>query len=339
MCLYYHQLSESERVFLAHYHREGWSARRIGGALGRHHSTISRELKRNGFASFYHVGEAQRRRKKRRFQPLRTLHRHRRLAHYVVMLLKKGWSPQQISARLRCKFGKESAMYISHETIYATIYAQPRGELRRDLIAALRQSRNTRKPRSKGTDRRGQIPDLKPISERPVEVENRLMPGHWEGDLIKGKGNKSCVGSLVERTSRFLILVQMDNATSPVVTGGFARELKPLPEQVRRTLTYDRGSEMSQHAKLAKNLNLNVYFADPYAPWQRGTNENTNGLVRQYLPKGTDLSGFTQEQLNDIADRINGRPRKCLNWEFPKTVFRNIVQHAIQQQSTVALHP
>ena len=337
----YIQLQRNERILLAKYRSEGLSIGRIATLLSRSKSTISRELRRNGFPSFYHVGEAERRRKKRHFQPPRKLHRHRWLHRYVFARLKKGWSPQQISARLRHKLGKDSNMLVSHETIYATIYAYPRGELRRELIKALRQSRSKRRPRSGGKDRRSQIPDLKPISERPPEVEDRLMPGHWEGDLIMGARNQSCVGSLVERTSRFLILVQMDNKTSPVVTGGFERELSPLPEDLRRTLTYDRGTEMTQHLKLTNALNIDVYFADPHSPWQRGSNENTNGLVRQYLPKGTDLSHVTQEQLNEIAALINGRPRKCLDWNMPKHLFKKIAaQCTIKNQTqTVALHP
>jgi IS30 family transposase len=219
---------------------------------------------------------------------------------------------------------------VSHETIYASMYALPRGELRTDLIKALRQSHKTRRPRARGNDRREQIPDLRPISERPQEVQDRLIPGHWEGDLIKGKGNRSAIGTLVERTSRYVILVQLEDATSPVVTGGFVRELTPIPEHLRRTLTYDRGREMTNHAHLAKRLNLEVYCADPHAPWQRGSNEHINGILRRWLPKGTDLSPYSQADLNAIADRINTTPRKMLDFHTPKEVF-----HKFQRDATI----
>jgi len=206
------------------------------------------------------------------------------------------------------------------------IYAQPRGGLRTELIAALRQGRSTRRPRSGGKDRRGQIPDLRPISERPVHVESRAIPGHWEGDLIKGKGNKSSIGSLVERTSRYTILVQCPSAESAVVTGSFTTVLRDVPPELRLSLTYDRGREMALHRDLTAALNLDVYFADPYSPWQRGTNENTNGLVRQFLPKGIDLSPYSQQDLNAIADLLNNRPRRALGYKTPKEVYFETLQ-------------
>jgi IS30 family transposase len=264
--------------------------------------------------------------------------RDSRLQTYVKGRLKQGWSPQAIAGRLAAMLGKDSDYCVSHETIYASIYALPRCDLRKELIKALRQSHKTRRPRTRGKDRRGQIPDLRPISERPQEVQDRLIPGHWEGDLVKGKGNKSAVGTLVERTSRYLILVQIDDATSPVVTGGFTREMTPIPEYLRRTLTYDRGKEMARHKAITASLNLDVYFADPHAPWQRGSNEHANGILRRWLPKGCDLRPYSQADLNAIAHRINNIPRKILEFQTPKEVFTNLARNPMIL-SGVATHP
>jgi IS30 family transposase len=309
----------------------GCGVRAIGREIGRDASTVSRELRRNGLKESYSADAASKKYRTRRRGNLRILNKNKRLLSYVHgKLKKKRWSPEQISGRLRKMFGKDSENYVSHETIYASIYALPKGELRKDLIAALRQSHKTRKPRTRGKDRRGQIQDIVSIHERPQEVRDRLMPGHWEGDLIKGKGNKSSIGTVVERMSRFLIMVQLDDATSPVVTGGFEREMKPIAPSLLKSLTYDRGKEMSNHKALSLALQLDVYFADPHAPWQRGTNENTNGLIRQFLPKGSDLSPFSQAELNEIAELLNGRPRKCLGFRTPKEVFRDITKNAMQ---------
>ncbi len=334
----YAQLSDVERTRIMVLKEQGSTIRDISRIVLRAPSTISRELRRNGHKNSYSATLAGEKSKARRAKKARKLDKHTRLRLYVYGRIKKKWSPKQISARLLSMFGKDSPATVSHETIYASIYALPRGELRKEIIAALRQSHKTRRPRARGKDRRGQIPDLVPIHERPKDVQDRLMPGHWEGDLIKGKGNRSSVGTLVERTSRYLILVQLDDATSPVVTGGFERELQHIQPSLLRSLTYDRGREMTDHKNLTLSLKLDVYFADPHAPWQRGTNENTNGLIRQYLPKGTDLTPYSQKDLNEIADEINGRPRKCLGFLSPKQVFRSITRDAILSQA-VALPP
>jgi IS30 family transposase len=315
---------------------EGKSVRAIARTLLRSPSTVSRELSRNGHKESYSAFLAGERAKARRKGRPNRLSKDSDLSGRVGEMLKKGWSPQQVSGRLARMFGKDSESYVSHETIYAHIYALPRGELRKDLIAALRQSHKTRRPRSRGKDRRGQIPDLVPISERPREAESRLVPGHWEGDLIKGKGNKSSVGTLVERTSRYLIMTQLDDATSPVVVKGFERGLKPVPPELLLSLAYDRGNEMAGHKTLTESLSLKVYFADPHSPWQRGTNENTNGLIRQYLPKGEDLAPYDQPALNQIAERLNDRPRKCLEFRTPKEVFLEISQN-VRLNDAVAL--
>jgi IS30 family transposase len=212
----------------------------------------------------------------------------------------------------------------STETIYASLYVLPRGTLRRQLPAALRPTRKARRPRSRGTDRRGHISTMTPIAARPAEVASRTVPGHWKGDLIKGARNASAVGRLVERTTRLVILARMEGTDAGSVCEGLTRKLRHVPAPLRKTLTYDRGKEMADHERLAQRLAIQVFVADPHSPWQRGTNENTNGLLRQYLPKGTDLSGYTQHELNAVAHRVNTRPRKCLNFATPLEAFTQL---------------
>lgn len=237
------------------------------------------------------------------------------------MLMGKGWSPEQIAGNLKVMHPDDPTRHVSHETIYAHIYAYPRGKLRTDLIALLRKNHKTRKPRARGKDRRGKIQNMTLIAERPKEVESRAVPGHWEGDLIKGKFNRSSVGTFVERTSRYVILVQLDNAKAETVRDGFVRELQNVPADLLKSITYDQGREMAQHQQLAATLDLAVYFCDPHAPWQRGSNENTNGLLRQYLPKSSDLNAFSQADLNAIAEKLNTRPRKKLGFKTPEEVY------------------
>ncbi len=338
MGIHFKQLNDWERTRIMVMRAEDRSVRAIARTLRRSPSTIGRELRRNGHKDSYSAACAAMRARQRKHIRPRRMWRNARLQRYVAGRLKQGWSPQAIAGRLASMSGENSDGRLSHETIYASIYALPRAALRTALIKALRQSHKTRKPRARGKDRRGQIPDLRPISERPQEVQDRLIPGHWEGDLIKGKGNKSAVGTLVERTSRYVILVQLDNATSPVVTGGFVREMTPVPEHLRRTLTYDRGREMTNHKTVSATLKLDVYFADPHAPWQRGSNEHINGILRRWLPKGTDLAPYTQADLNEIAARINNTPRKILGFQTPKQVFSKLAKKPMMP-SGVAIHP
>lgn len=240
-----------------------------------------------------------------------------------------GCSPEQIAGRLRRAYPGDMRKQLSTETIYAALYVLPRGALRMELLAALRQARKTRRPRTRGTDRRGQIPNMTPITERPAEVAPRTVPGHWEGDLLKGARNGSAVGTLVERTTRLVLLAKMDGTDAASAYRGFVRKLRPVPTPLRKTLTYDRGKEMAAHERLAHRLAIQVFFADPHSPWQRGTNENTNGLLRQYLPKGTDLSAYTQRELNAIAHRLNTRPRKCLGFATPLEVYAHLRLHSL----------
>ena len=223
---------------------------------------------------------------------------------------------------------------MSHETIYRTLYALPRGELRKQLIKALRQGRKTRRPRSAGKARQGVIRDGTPIDQRPAEVDDRQLPGHWEGDLIKGAFNRSAVGTLVERVTRLVILAKMDSSDAESALKGFSRCLLKVPPELRNTLTYDRGSEMARHKQLAKDLKIDIYFADPHSPWQRGSNENTNGLLRQYLPKGTDLSGLSQRQLDDIAWELNTRPRKALDFLMPIEAYQQALDELQSNRCT-----
>ncbi len=336
----YYQLSLEERSVIFVGLRQGLSIRAVSGMLARSPSTVSREVRRNGtrWGFRYRVGFAQHMTRQRRRHRMTVFARHPDLWPLVVERLQAGWSPQQISGRLKRMHPDDPARQISHETIYAAIYAQPRGDLRTMLIKSLRQARKRRRPRSQGRDRRGGWPDMTPISARPEVVETRRTPGHWEGDLIIGKGQKSAVGTMVERMSRYVILAQVENRTAAIVRRGFTRQMRNVPPLLRQSITYDRGSEMAQHKQLEAALDLTVYFADPYSPWQRGTNENTNGLVRQYLPKGSDLSGHSQDDLNAIAENLNSRPRKCLEFQTPSEVFEQIILKAENTNPSVALH-
>ena len=329
----YDQLQPEDRMTIASLLQRNCGVRAIARMLGRAPSTISRELARNTPADAAygsHCAELACRTRRHQARPLVKLSSDGVSWSVVMTLLDWKWSPQQIAATLKRTFPNEAARHVSHETIYTAIYAQPRGELRRQLIACLRQGRGTRLPRSRGTDRRGQIPEMVSIHVRPPEIEDRVMPGHWEGDFIKGAGNKSSVGVLVERSSRLVLLAKMDDATASSALAGFTAKLNAIANPMRKSFTYDQGKEMSYHRQLAAATGVRVYFCDPHSPWERGTCENTNGLLRQYLPKGTDLSGYSQAQLDAIADQMNGRPRKTLGWLSPLEVYS---QHLARLQS------
>ena len=322
----YTHLSAEDRETLSLGLAHGHSLRMMARALGRAPSTVSRESARNRTRGHpYRACTAQTQAAARARQPRRP----RKLLdpwlwQYVRTQLAEGCSPEQIAGRLRRAYPDDMRKQLSSETIYVALYVLPRGTLRSDLLAALRQARKARRPRARGTDRRGQIPHMTPIAERPAEVATRMVPGHWEGDLIKGARNGSAVGTLVERTTRLVILARMDGTDATRARQGFTKKLRHVPALLRKSLTYDRGKEMAQHEGLAQRLKMQVFFADPYSPWQRGTNENTNGLLRQYLPKGTDLSGYTQHELNTIAHRLNTRPRTCLNFATPLEVYAHL---------------
>jgi IS30 family transposase len=313
---------------------EGASLRAIARDLARPASTVAREIARNQPAASYDAVTAAGGYHRRRRRGHRKLAPETPLWRAVVMDLYRGWSPEQIAGRRRRMHPNEPAQRVSHETIYLALYALPRGELRTALLAQLRQGHKTRRPRGRGQDRRGGLKNMTSIHERPAEVANRQVPGHWEGDLIKGAGNRSAVGTLVERRSRYVILARMAGTDAEAALQGFTRALRPLAPDLRKTLTYDQGKEMARHEELAKRLRIAVYFADPHSPWQRPSNENANGLIRQYLPKGMDLATVSQAQLDVIARRLNERPRKVLGFRTPAEVFQ---QEILNLNSGVAL--
>ena len=332
----YTQLQPEERITLASLHQQGWSIRAM---LGRSPSALSRELRRNRCEAGYASQPAQRAYEQRRIavRPLAKLHPHGALWRVVCDLLSWRWSPQQIAATLRRMHPDDPAWHVSHETIYNAIYAYPRGELKKQLIALLRQGKSSRRPRSTGQDRRGQIPEMVSIHVRPPEVNDRVIPGHWEGDLIKGAGNKSAVGVLVERSTRLVLLCKMPDASAESALAAFTAKLNLIAAPMRQSLTYDQGKEMARHQELAKATNMRVYFCDPHSPWQRGSCENTNGLLRQFLPKGEDLSQHDQDALDSIADLMNNRPRQTLGWLSPYQAFQQFMQ-AIEQQQAATIH-
>jgi IS30 family transposase len=331
---HYKHLSVEDRNAIHRGYLAGKSLRAIAQGLGRPVSSVSREMARNHQGGTYDAREAAEAYRRRRQARSRKLSLEKPLWDAVVRGLYRGWSPEQIAGRLRHMHPDDSRQRASHETIYLALYALPRGELRKALLAQLRQGHKTRKRRTRGQDRRGSLPNMTPIHARPPEVATREVPGHWEGDFIKGAANRSAVGTLVERKSRYLVLARMRGTDAAAALEGFSAHFKRVPACVRKSLTYDQGKEMAKHETLAKRVRIDVYFADPHSPWQRPSNENMNGLVRQYLPKGMDLSQVSQAALNAIAKRLNNRPRKCLDFETPAEVFQRDI---LNLQSGVAL--
>jgi transposase, IS30 family len=325
-------LRAQEREIISRELARDKSARFIGKLLGRHHSTIAREIERNGGAAEYRAIAAQERYDQYKVRPKeRKLVTSTRLHDAVNEGMENKWSPEQISTRLNTDYPDNPEMRVSHETIYQTLYLQAKGELRTELKLALRQGRARRVPRSRASLSRGKIPDMVNISERPAEADDRAVPGFWEGDLIIGKGGKSQIATLVERTSRFTMLVRIPyDRCADRVAALLAKKMETLPEFLRNSVTWDQGKEMARHADFTVRTGLPVYFCDPHSPWQRGTNENTNGLLRQYFPKGTDLSLHTQEELDRVAAELNGRPRKTLGWKKPIEVFNELIaEHCV----------
>jgi IS30 family transposase len=295
------------------------SARCIAQLIGKHHSTVSREILRNGGPGAYRACEAERASWHRARRPkCCVLRRRPRLCGYVVRGLQRRWSPQQIAARLERDYPHDQSMRVSHETLYRTLFVQSRGALRKELTQYLRSARkvrHARKASNKGQGR-GQIVDAISISERPALVADRAVPGHWEGDLISGKNN-SHIATLVERQSRYVMLTKVPSKETTCVIKALSRKMKRLPVELRRSLTWDRGKEMASHKEFSIATDMQVYFCNPHSPWQRGSNENTNGLLRQYFPKGTDLSVHSQAHLNAVARELNQRPRETLDFLTP----------------------
>ena len=334
----FHHLSHSERAVVFAEARRGSSQRQIARLLGRSASTICRELRR-GRDTLASEGYSPERgfrvyeRGRARCRPRRKLVAGGALWRFVWhRLVKFRWSPEQIAATLRAMHPDDPKACVSHETIYAMIYAQPRGGLKAALVEALRQGKH-RRGVGRGIGRKpgggsAIVPESLKIIHRPEEIDARLIPGHWEGDLLKGAFSRSSVGTLVERKTRFVTLAKMEGNGAEAALEGFTRQMKRLPAFLRRSLTYDRGTEMACHPELARRLKIDIWFCDPHAPWQRGSNENTNGLLRQFLPKGADLRKFTQRDLDHIARLMNDRPRKTLGWKTPAQALAEEIANA-----------
>ena len=323
--------------------QRGSSQRQIARLLGRSPSTICRELARGrpegGAEPDYCPQRGQQVYDRRRLacRPKRKLLRGG--ASYLFVrrhLLDFRWSPEQIAATLRRMHPDDPSARVSHETIYAMIYAQPRGGLKAAMTEALRQGKTRRGIRRRTLAGSAIVPESLKIIHRPEEVDARLIPGHWEGDMIKGAGNRTSVGTLVERKTRFVILCKMNGNGAEAALEGFSRQMKRLPASLRKSMTYDRGLEMACHPELARRLRIDIWFCDPHTPWQRGSNENTNGLLRQFLPKGSDLSQYSQRDLSHIARLLNNRPRKTLGWKTPAEAF---AEELAEFTKTVALEP
>ena len=325
---HYNHLTVLERETLAYGLIQGRSLSDIAKSMGRDKSTLCREVSRSMqrettysaltgqyFAKLHKEATGRKKKIDASLELKGYIHKHLRLR----------WSPEQIAKRLRIEYPHDKNMQVSHEAIYTYLYVLPRGGLRAELLLYLRQKQRSRRKRTKAHTNRGQIPDLISIEERPEEVADRTIPGHWEGDLVMGKGRQSALGTLVERTTRTTILVPLIKKDAQAVRRAFARETKKLPQQMKLSLTYDRGTEMSQHRLFTKQTKIKVYFAHPQSPWERGTNENTNGLIRQYFPKGTNFHGITRKQIKKVQDLLNGRPRKVLDFQTPYEVFSTIV--------------
>jgi transposase, IS30 family len=306
--------------------RGGQSFTAIAARLGKATSTVSREVAANGGRRDYRAWRAHQRARVQARRPKSFKLCRGRLAGQVTTWLKDWWSPQEIAHRLRMEYADDPTMHVSHETIYQSLFVQGRGELRRELVRCLRTGRAKRRPRRR-PDNWGQLRDMVMISDRP-EVEDRAVPGHWEGDLIIGKDLRSAVGTLVERTTRYVMLLHLPNGRDAQgVEHALRRAIGTLPDELRRSLTWDQGKEMAHHARFTISTGLQVYFCDPHKPWQRGSNENTNGLLRQYMPKGTDLSVHTAEDLARYARSLNNRPRKTLGYMKPSERLAELLAH------------
>lgn len=323
-------LTLDDRVEIAVGIGMGSSYRKIGVSIGRDHSVISREVARNSNADgSYRAQSAQRRADAASRRPKESkLRVHPELRERVIAGLSKKWSPQQISRTLRREFPDRPEMQVSHETIYEAIYVLPRGGLKREVENALRTGRTFRKPhaRTPSSKNARHIPDKVGIADRPAVIESRGYPGHWEGDLIMGKNNKTAIGTLVERTTRFTLLLHLPDGFGAVaVRDAMTEALRSMPEMMRGSVTWDQGFEMRAHAQITAATGVPIYFADPHSPWQRGTNENTNGLLRQYFPKGTDLSAHSIADLHRVALELNERPRATLDYRPPIEKFAELV--------------
>lgn len=303
------------------------SIRSIAAGLGRSASTISREIRRNGGQECYRASQADQAAWDRAHRPkVCKLAQNRALAQIVTSKLQALWSPEQIAGWLKHTYPCHREYHVSHETIYRSLFIQARGALKKELLEHLRRTRGMRRSRhhTQKTDNHGRITDTVSISERPAEAEDRAVPGHWEGDLLFGSGNTQ-IATLVERQSRYVMLMKVASKDTETVINALIKNARKLPQELYKSLTWDRGKEMADHKRFTLATNIQVYFCDPQNPWQRGSNENTNGLLRQYFPKGTDISVYSQTKLNAVARQLNERPRKTLGFETPADIFNQAV--------------
>jgi transposase, IS30 family len=303
----------------------GESLSSIARALGRSPSTITREVNANSGREGYSAWHAHERARRQSRRPKACKLRRGKLLCEVTRRLEQLWSPEEIARRLPLLYPDDPQMRVSHETIYQSLFVQGRGELRRELARCLRSGRTVRRPRGR-TEKRGRLPDMVMIADRPAEVADRAIPGHWEGDLVLGEGGRSAVGTLVERSTRFLLLLHLHgDRSADAVDAAMRKTVANLPEELCRSITWDQGAEMANHVNFTITTDIPIYFCDPHAPWQRGSNENTNGLLRQYLPKGMDLSTVSAAELRHIQRSLNGRPRKTLGYMTPSEKFTELV--------------
>ena len=327
----YKRLANKERESISRGLAQKRSIREIAREISRSPSTVTREIKRNSGKTGYRAFSASQRARTAaasRKKGKSKIAKQEPLRRYVLEKLKEEWSPKEISERIKIEYPWDIAMQISHEAIYQYIYILPRGELKQTLIKALRQEHKYRRTQKVGIpeENRGKIANMLSIEERPAEVADRTVPGHWEGDLILGKYKRSALGTLVERTTRYTILVPLGNQKDALsVREAYAEAFKTVPDEMRKTLTYDQGKEMSRHEQFTIDTGIQVFFAHPGSPWERGTNENTNGLIRQYFPKGTDFTQVSEDEIKKVQRKLNDRPRKVLNYYKPNEVFNNLV--------------
>jgi IS30 family transposase len=320
-------LTLAEREEISRAMVAGHSMRSVATRLGRAPSTISREVNRNGGRGWYRASGADKAAWEHARRPKTCkLAENRRLANIVAGKLQGQWSPQQIAGWLKRTYPEDENYRVSHETIYRSLYIQARGALKKELLQHLRRTRAMRRSRhhTQKTENHGRITDTVSISERPATVEDRAVPGHWEGDLLFGD-NTSQIATLVERHTRYVMLVKVAGKDTETVISALIKNARKLPQELFKSLTWDRGKEMAGHKRFTLATDIKVYFCDPHSPWQRGSNENTNGLLRQYFPKGIDISGYSQAQLNAVARKLNGRPRKTLDYETPAERFSQSV--------------
>jgi len=325
----YKRLSSDEREEISRMLAQNCSLNDIAKSLSRYASTISREVKLGSCNKYtYRAGKAQRRacrNSSKRRADKRILNDHLKLKRYIYKKLRKKWSPEQIAKELSVDYPEDMTMRIAPETIYAHLYILPRGELKKELLSCLRQNRKRRHKQSRSAQNERKLEDMLSIEERPKEVEDRIIPGHWESDLVIGKNNRSAIGTIVERTTRTTILVPLKNKSADVVAKAFAKEILKLPKQMRLTMTHDQGREMAKHKLLTEMTGVKIFFAHPRSPWERGTNENTNGLIRQFFPKGTDFNKIDRRDIKKVQDLLNGRPRAALNFQKPIEVFNKLI--------------